>query len=830
MSQLRETIAALFYSGQLVELRVLGHKATYNLWFNEPDQLAEAAEEFSNDPSIKGTYVTLHTLDKQKICTKQRGVILNSLANMAKPAEQATTNDDVKSLNWFLIDCDPERTNGQSKSNSTRAEKKAAAERANVVHEYLSSQGWPEPILADSGNGWHMLYRVDIPLWKEHDGKLVGTGDALILRSCLMALSSMFSTPDAKIDISVWKPAQVTKLYGSMTRKGANEEDRPWRRSKLVDVPRPIETVPLEKLKELAALAPPEARKRQGEMPTLEEDFDIEDFCTFYGLEVIGEPYEKGDGRTYHILAECPLAGHKHSGDGNKTALIIGDTLGFHCWSDDCDGKTIGDLLRKLNETHNRYDGPLFVEQEIDWSKWAVEEAPMPEDEPVIPEDVDDDDNPFLPVPKILTKIAVDEKPFTIADPLVINETVIKPAEPEQPVVAPVAEEPARPRRLSEMPEDCMYGWLGEKTQELDVHIGFGYPAMLAMAATRVQAYPQHVRPSIYVCLIGPVHSGKSEAMRRAKAAFKWTNDEQIIEESPYSDRGLAKQLAGTSSYQALGPQSWKTPEVRLFLWDEMNVTMKKMCVQGSTLSSMLCTLWSSDKAGGADKKTSDKVHSRLNILGGIPVSSEQEFTEIFGNATSAGLYDRFVYGLMPSWKYTIPTVLPETRIPTVVTVPGYAYEMAHAWRDMGEGRERLCEIALRVMVITAGINEEQTVTHECAQAALNFMTWQEAIRDKFKPSLSEPDKESRCTEAIKNAIMNWCLEHPSDDGYAQWRKQRTYYQKGHWDRYGSGTALRCIKGLIDAQMIEQEMKIDDSEDKPKPQPTGRIRWAGRIK
>lgn len=381
------------------------------------------------------------------------------------------------------------------------------------------------------------------------------------------------------------------------------------------------------------------------------------------------------------------------------------------------------------------------------------------------------------------------------------------------------------------MPADAMHGWLGEKTRELGLHLGFGYPAMLAVAATRVQAFPKFVRPTIYVCLIGPVHCGKSQAMARAKEAFKWTNDEQIIEESPYSDRGLAKQLAGTSAWQALGPTAWKTPEVRLFHWDEMNVVMKKMCVNNATLSSELCKLWSSDRAGGSDKKSSDKISTRLNILGGIPVDSEQQFTEIFGNATSAGLYDRFVYGLSPEWKYTIPNITAEARIPVVVQIPSCAYEMAHAWRDMGEGRERLCEIALRIMVITAGINHEPVVTQECAQAALNFMSWQEAIRDQFKPSLAEPDKESRCTEAIKNAVMNWSAAHPDDDGFVQWRRQRTYYQKGNWDRYGAGTALRCIEGLIKAEMIEQELKIEeDSQGNQKQVSTGRIRWRGRLK
>ena len=57
----------------------------------------------------------------------------------------------------------------------------------------------------------------------------------------------------------------------------------------------------------------------------------------------------------------------------------------------------------------------------------------------------------------------------------------------------PVAE-PKRVHRLDEMREDCMYGWLGAKTKELGVPLGYGYPSMLAMAAARIAVHPQHVR------------------------------------------------------------------------------------------------------------------------------------------------------------------------------------------------------------------------------------------------------------------------------------------------------------------------------------------------
>jgi hypothetical protein len=840
MSQLRETIAALFYSGQLVELRVLGHKATYNLWFNEPDQLAEAAEEFSNDPSIKGTYVTLHTLDKQKICTKQRGVILNSLANMAKPAAQATTNDDVKALNWFLIDCDPERTNGQSKSNSTRGEKKAAADRANVVHEYLTSLGWPEPVLADSGNGWHMLYRVDIPLWKEHDGKLVGTGDALILRSCLVALSSMFTTPEAKIDISVWKPAQVTKLYGTMARKGANEDDRPWRRSKLVDVPRQIETVPLEKLKELAALAPPEARKRQGEMPVLDDDFDIEDFCTFYGLEVVGEPYEKADGKTYHILAECPLAGHKHSGDQNKTALIVGDTLGFHCWSDDCDGKTIGDLLRKLNETHNRYDGPLFVEQEIDWNAWgaAVDVAEMPEEEK--PAETFEETDSL----KFEGKIVVGATQTQEAQPIQQkNYAKITLKYPE--LAFPYESLP--PGRLKDLVDKACEGGLDP---------GLACPAIMALASSLpFKDRMDGAKINLYVCLLALVGAGKDTAIKRALNVLGIEGNQLVYTSyAPSGERSIAMLLGDKQTGTKNAPVTTPGPLRHCIVTTELEDTLAKSRGETSSVLQAMQHYWDhNNKTYSDSKKGTQKVNCRLSWLTALPVGDDEISTDAFrlafGEHTSHGIVDRMFFGFSErkfdgrrsrNWEvpfdfnnYTIfddsPMDNPNVKVTVERTetllgrlqkqeVTGFADGVEELYLNWnGDGR-RTYDVH-KVAVLVAILNNHKLVEKEDWLFAVALMDWQARIREVFSTGKAKrvhqgemnelviKELEKRTTKVLDGITSANMKMIPQKNGkgemverpFVRWKAMAN---EGRWYKFGMD-AERTIEQLQKAAAIQ---------------------------
>ena len=42
-------------------------------------------------------------------------------------------------------------------------EKKAAADKTHAVRDYLAQQGWPLSVVIDSGNGFQLVYRVDLP-------------------------------------------------------------------------------------------------------------------------------------------------------------------------------------------------------------------------------------------------------------------------------------------------------------------------------------------------------------------------------------------------------------------------------------------------------------------------------------------------------------------------------------------------------------------------------------------------------------------------------------------------------------------------------------------
>ena len=171
--------------------------------------------------------------------------LLSRACNRIRPidrGEPATSDGNILRRRWLLIDCDPVRP---AHISSTADEHEAARDRSRSIFAALGDVGWPQPVVADSGNGYHLLYRID---------QLVD--DSRLVERCLTALAERFSDAAVTVDRVVHNPARIVKLYGTMACKGDSTEDRPHRISKLVHVPGNIEVVPTELLEALAASVP----------------------------------------------------------------------------------------------------------------------------------------------------------------------------------------------------------------------------------------------------------------------------------------------------------------------------------------------------------------------------------------------------------------------------------------------------------------------------------------------------------------------------------------------------------------------------------------------
>jgi hypothetical protein len=216
----------LFYlPGEVAELRALDVVRERGGWWTDTlsgyfdyehfDEMARHALEI--EKRAKGVYFTLNPL---------KPAILSRCCNridLAKQGQQ-TSDGHVLRRKLLLVDCDPVRE--VSDIPSTDEEKAAAWDTAQAIRSYLAGEDWADPVLADSGNGYHLLYKIDLPA---EDGGLV--------KRTLEAVAQQFDTDRVTIDRKVFNPARITKLYGTLARKGDHTPQRPHRRSCIIHIP-----------------------------------------------------------------------------------------------------------------------------------------------------------------------------------------------------------------------------------------------------------------------------------------------------------------------------------------------------------------------------------------------------------------------------------------------------------------------------------------------------------------------------------------------------------------------------------------------------------------
>src|SRR5215217_2441635 len=212
------TLEVLFEPGKVVELRAFKDRTTKSGYFDDFEELAEQAAKL--DGQGFAVYVTLNPVNEALLARSQ---------NRIKTRPKATTSDvDIVARRWLPVDFDPVRPADVS---STGSEKQAALRRARETRDYLTKQGWPEPVVGDSGNGVHLLYRVDLPNDRE---------SLELVKGVLEALSFKFSDKAVEVDTTTCNAARIWKLYGISARKRDTTEKRPHRVSRLLKVPERI--------------------------------------------------------------------------------------------------------------------------------------------------------------------------------------------------------------------------------------------------------------------------------------------------------------------------------------------------------------------------------------------------------------------------------------------------------------------------------------------------------------------------------------------------------------------------------------------------------------
>lgn len=346
--QLRKWWEVFNPSSKLVEIRLLG-KNTYSGYFTNIDTLIAQLRPLldHNNYQYYGAmqaYFTLNEVNEDLYSREQRDVFV-------KKPKSTTTDGDIVRRRFVLIDLDPQRSAGISASNE---EFEKAHMKCVDVYKYLLANGFKEPIITVSGNGYHCYVPCDMPNDDEHNE---------LIKKFLQSLSNIFGCDDVEVDEKVFNPARIDKLIGTWAKKGADSKERPWRISKILKVPSDLTPNDDECFKKIAELLPKEEPKPHRQRMIYQgnnQPFDLPTWLTQHGI--VYREKKSGDATLYE-LEWCPWV-DTHSDMKKWDSALFVDRQGkitFNCTHSHCKGKTWQDV--RLKYEPNAYDRPVYQQQ-----------------------------------------------------------------------------------------------------------------------------------------------------------------------------------------------------------------------------------------------------------------------------------------------------------------------------------------------------------------------------------------------------------------------------------------------------------------------------------
>lgn len=245
---------------------------------------------------------------------------------LAPGSRKSAKVGDIVCRRWFLIDIDPVRPSGTSSSEIEHA---CALGRAERIRESLTGQGWPAPVVVDSGNGAHLLYRVDLPNDKDSQA---------LLRACLKSLARVWDDEEVTVDTAVHNASRISKLPGTWACKGTSTRERPHRLCQLVRVPDPVAVVSRSLLEDLAhieehtlSLDHDKEFLKRTDPPCLSAAETVVDLPNPFAGRATGEREGENNGRAYALRGlegECLRVLQSTKGDRNNTLNRAAYSLG----------------------------------------------------------------------------------------------------------------------------------------------------------------------------------------------------------------------------------------------------------------------------------------------------------------------------------------------------------------------------------------------------------------------------------------------------------------------------------------------------------------------
>ena len=306
---------------EVVEVRMLKTKTgTVSGYYDNYSKLVQDIQSHIGKQDI---YFSLNP-----VC---QDLVARSANRLTTYAKTTTSDQDIKKISYILIDLDPVRPSGIS---STDEEKERAFSKLKDIYKFLSDYGWPKPIVADSGNGYHLLYSVDFANTNENRD---------LLKQLLATLDQLFSDDKVHVDKTTFNPARIVKLYGTKACKGDSIEERPHRWSSIISKPTKLLEVSVEKIIEINQLFihHKDSNKKQDNL----QKIDVEKIIKKYNLgEYSKSPWNNG---TRYIFKTCPF-NENHNDSSFYIIQFDNGAIYARCHHDSCSGNDWNALKAKL--------------------------------------------------------------------------------------------------------------------------------------------------------------------------------------------------------------------------------------------------------------------------------------------------------------------------------------------------------------------------------------------------------------------------------------------------------------------------------------------------
>jgi hypothetical protein len=197
----------------ILELRALGPKGVSG---NLPAKILHfSCSDYPSVEDRKNAFETAALLINSKVYN------VYTVMNPLRPefaGSGAAKDTDIRYRDLLLIDID---RSGNTSCPANQEDLDSAKTLAEQIRSYLNDRGWPEPIVVMSGNGYHLYYILrGVPNDKN--------SEALIC-IFLKGLAAKFNNTIVSVDTTVYNASRITKVPGTIMRKGGESIDRPYR-------------------------------------------------------------------------------------------------------------------------------------------------------------------------------------------------------------------------------------------------------------------------------------------------------------------------------------------------------------------------------------------------------------------------------------------------------------------------------------------------------------------------------------------------------------------------------------------------------------------------